>query len=202
MALIPVGVLGASAGETFLTRRVLGRVSVFRQAAERMSGEDICGRLVEGNDEFADLAGTFNGVFGGWKRRSVGRRRLWTSSDASPADASHELKTPLTVIKGNTSIALSSDFLSPPEKAAFVEIDHAADSMVRLVQDLLYLARADAGALGTDRREILAIEVLQSAALAVGHVPGAPNQSFGICRAAHVLGQSTGARSAFHEPPE
>ena len=189
LALIPVGVLGAWGSATFLTRRVLSRVGKFRRAADHMSGDDLSGRLpVEGNDEFADLAGTFNGLLGrledAFRRQAAAleQQRRFT------ADASHELKTPLTVIKGTASIALSDESLDEREKGAFAEIDHAADGMVRLVQDLLYLARADAGALGTDRREILALEVLQSAASAVGHLQGGAVDLSGVPQGASLWG--------------
>lgn len=189
LALIPVGMLGAWAGATFLTRRVLGRVSKFRKAAERMSGEDVSARLpVEGNDEFADLAGTFNGLLGRVEEAFRKQAAALEQQRRFTADASHELKTPLTVIKGTTSIALSGERLRKEEQAAFAEIDRAADGMVRLVQDLLYLARADAGALGTDRREILAIEVLQAAASAVGHLQGAPVDLSGVQAEAALWG--------------
>ena len=62
------------------------------------------------------------------------------------ADASHELKTPLTVILANTNI-LSSHRTEPIEQQIkWVDSVHEeAQRMKRLVDDLLFLARADAG---------------------------------------------------------
>lgn len=70
-------------------------------------------------------------------------RALRTKTDFI-ADASHELRTPLTVIRGNADIGLTS-----PGTAAQQDIlkDIAAEAtrMSRLVDDLLFLARSDAG---------------------------------------------------------
>jgi heavy metal sensor kinase len=70
------------------------------------------------------------------------------------ADASHELQTPLTILKGEVEVALRSP-RSPEEyqrilKSALEEIDRIA----RLVEGLLLLARADAGVLRMDRRPL------------------------------------------------
>ncbi len=175
LALIPIGVLGAWLGATFLTRRVLGRVSKFAIAAEKMGEDDLSRRLpVDGNDEFADLAGTFNSLFSRLEEAFERQKAALEQQRRFTADASHELKTPLTVIKGTTSMALAGPRIDDRSREAFTEINQAADGMVKLVQDLLYLAKADSGALGADRQEVLAIEVLERAKASVSHLHGAP----------------------------
>jgi signal transduction histidine kinase len=173
LALIPLGGLGAWIGATFLTRRVLGRVSKFAHAAERMGEDDLSRRLpIEGNDEFGDLANTFNGLLSRLEEAFLRQASALEQQRRFTADASHELKTPLTVIKGTTSMALAGRGLDERSLAAFQEINHAADGMVKLVHDLLYLARADAGSLATNPQEILAIEVVEGAKAAVGRLHG------------------------------
>jgi signal transduction histidine kinase len=177
LALIPIGGLGAWAGATFLTRRVLGKVSKFRVAAERMGEDDLSRRLpVEGDDEFAELAGTFNSLFARLEDAFRRQASALEQQRRFTADASHELKTPLTVIKGTTSMALSGPHLDDRSREAFLEVNTAADGMVKLVHDLLYLARADSGSLGSDRREVLAVEILERAKSGVAHLEGAPVQ--------------------------
>ena len=62
------------------------------------------------------------------------------------ADASHELRTPLATIKAYSEYATRSDIPSPDRAAtAFVRINAAASRMATLVDDLLLLARLDAG---------------------------------------------------------
>ena len=142
-----------------------------------MGEDDLSRRLpVDGNDEFADLATTFNGLLERLEHAFNRQASALEQQRRFTADASHELKTPLTVIKGTTSMALSSSNLDKGSVAAFSEINDAADGMVKLVQDLLYLARADAGSLASDAREVLAIEILERAAGGVARISGGPVQ--------------------------
>lgn len=60
------------------------------------------------------------------------------------ADASHELRTPLTLIRGNAEIGLTAEE-SPTRDQALSEILDESNRMSRLVDDLLFLARSDAG---------------------------------------------------------
>jgi signal transduction histidine kinase len=79
------------------------------------------------------------------------------------ADASHELRTPLTRIKGMTSLALCGPHCADEYREALVTADQAADVMARIVQDLLLLARADAGELRIRSEPISLSALLQSA---------------------------------------
>jgi signal transduction histidine kinase len=62
------------------------------------------------------------------------------------ADVSHELRTPLTTLRGNLGL-LSRKPPAPPEEQADILMDMVdeSDRLIRLVNDLLLLARADAG---------------------------------------------------------
>lgn len=164
LMLIPVGLLCAGFAGTLLTDRILRRVRAMSQSAERLSARNLSERLpVVGADEFADLAETFNSLLGRLEVAFRQQDKLIAQQRRFTADASHELKTPLTIIKGNASMALRGK----PSEAAFrqtlKEIDGAADTMSRLVQDLLLLARSDEGQLGRDRIELLVQEVLERA---------------------------------------
>lgn len=164
LLLIPVGLLGAGAGGAYLTDRVLRRVRQMAQAAGRIGGEDLSARLpVAGNDEFAELADTFNGMLGRLEAAFRKQEQLIEQQRRFTADASHELKTPLTVIKGNASMALRGHPTETAYHQSMEEIDQAANSMSHLVQDLLLLARADAGRLGREPIELLVREVLERA---------------------------------------
>jgi signal transduction histidine kinase len=62
------------------------------------------------------------------------------------ADASHELRTPLTTIRGNVGLLLKRDDIASEDRvAALNDIAGESERMSRMVQDLLTLARADAG---------------------------------------------------------
>ena len=72
--------------------------------------------------------------------------RAWEQQRRFVADASHELKTPLTVILTNTGILLSHPEDTVAEQRKWVEyIRDEAQRMRELVEDLLFLARHDAG---------------------------------------------------------
>ena len=62
------------------------------------------------------------------------------------ADISHEFRTPLTVIRGESEIALRGKIKTKAEyRETLVRIMEQADQTTRLVDDLLFIARADAG---------------------------------------------------------
>lgn len=175
LLLIPLGLLCAWMGGAHLTDRVLRRVDRLTQAAEAISGQEFSRRLpVLGSDEFAKLAETFNRLLGRLESAFREQNRLLEQQRRFTADASHELKTPLTIIKGNTSLALSQPSAEPASRQSMQEIDRAADTMAHLVQDLLLLARSDAGQLGRNPITLLAREVLESAASGVAHQEGVP----------------------------
>lgn len=157
LGLIPVALLCAGLAGAFLTDRVLLRVRRMTQAAGGISARNFSERLpVTGRDEFAELAETFNALLGRLQSAFEQQRRF-------TADASHELKTPLTIIKGNTSMTLSGRPAEAEYRQSLQEIDGAADTMGRLVQDLLLLARSDSGQLGRSRRDVSVGEILERA---------------------------------------
>ncbi len=162
--LIPVALLFAGLGGSLLTNRMLRRVSYVAQAASRIGSERMTDRLpIIGNDEFAQLAETFNRMLDRIQRTFEAQQKLISQQRQFTADASHELKTPLTVIRGTAGLMRMSPDLDEQTKDAFCEIDRAAGSMSALVQDLLLLARADADQLGRSRIDLLVSDMLEQA---------------------------------------
>ena len=81
--------------------------------------------------------------FSRWALRPV--KRAWEQQRQFVADASHELKTPLTVILANTSILMSHPERTIASQSQWVESTQAeGERMQGLVADLLLLARLDA----------------------------------------------------------
>ena len=164
LTLIPIGLLFAGLGGAYLTNRVLRRVHLTTQAARHITIQDFSTRLpVTGNDEFSELAETFNGLLNRSQSAFEQQARILEQQRRFTADASHELKTPLTIIKGTTSLTLTGQPIVAVYHAALQEIDRAADTMSHLVQDLLLLARSDGGQLGKDQIELLARDVVDTA---------------------------------------
>ena len=90
-------------------------------------------------DELGRLALTFNEMLGSLES-------AWKSQQRFVGDASHELRAPLTVMRGNLELLRRHPHLGPDERDAMIaEIERETSRMTRLVEDLLLLARSDAG---------------------------------------------------------
>ncbi|MEX1335851.1 MAG: ATP-binding protein [Candidatus Limnocylindrales bacterium] len=70
------------------------------------------------------------------------------------ADASHELRTPLTVLRGNAEVGLAAGPSDCGHEPVLREIVAESARMTRLVEDLLFLARYDAGSVPLDARAV------------------------------------------------
>jgi signal transduction histidine kinase len=98
-------------------------------------------------DEVGELAATFDDMLGAVERVASAQRRF-------VADASHELRAPLTTIKGSLEFLRKARDLPAEEQAAVLEDAYTeAERMTALVNDLLLLARADAAAAGSPQGE-------------------------------------------------
>jgi signal transduction histidine kinase len=164
LMLLPFGLLGAGWAGATLTGRVLQRVRRMTRAAADVSEADFTCRLpVSGEDEFAELAETFNGLLGRLERAFQEQQELLQLQQRFTADASHELKTPLTIVRGQASLGEQRPTTDERSRRAFGEIATAATTMSHLVQDLLLLARSDEGGMGRNRERIAVREVLEGA---------------------------------------
>jgi two-component system, OmpR family, sensor kinase len=131
-------VLIAGAGAYFLARAALAPAERLRREAAALSATDPAARLpVPGtHDEIAALAGTMNDLLGRL-HSAVARQRSFV------ADASHELRTPFAVLRGELELAgrpgRSREELADAVAAAAEE----AARLSRITDDLLLLARSD-----------------------------------------------------------
>ena len=97
-------------------------------------------------DEVGRLASTFNQMLGGLQEAYQKVEHSLQMQRNFVADVSHELRTPLTTLRGNLGL-LRRDPPTPPEEQADILSDmvEESDRLIRLVNDLLLMARADAG---------------------------------------------------------
>jgi signal transduction histidine kinase len=113
-----------------------------RDAAGIQQAHDLSRRVSvpKTRDEVAELGVTFNGMLGRLEAAFDAQRRFI-------ADASHELRTPLTAIRGNADLLRQHGHRMDAADRAEVldEVATEAERMSRLVNDLLSLARAQAG---------------------------------------------------------
>jgi signal transduction histidine kinase len=172
----------AGAGGAWLTTRALRPVRQITHAAGRIGARDLSGRLpVTGRDELSELAGTFNGMlgrlegtFGRLEETNAQLEEANAQQRRFIADASHELKSPLTVIAGTVSLSLSGQRTAEQHQQALETIGRSAAAMTRIVQDLLLLAHSDAGELLPERRSVSVADVLALAREALSARPGLP----------------------------
>jgi len=135
----------SAVGSWWVARRAIAPVEAVARAAQAVGeSADLSLRVPSPgtDDEVGVLVGTFNdmldqlqGLYG----------RLAASVDAQQrfvADASHELRTPLTIIRGNIDYLQKAGTL---DHEALLDMASEAARMTRLVDELLALARADAG---------------------------------------------------------
>jgi heavy metal sensor kinase len=164
MTLSPLALLAAALGGVLLTERALRPVRQITQAASQIGVSDLSERLpVRGKDEFSELAATFNGMLARLERAFTQLSQALEQQRRFTADASHELRTPLTIMKANTSLALEEERSNAEYRRALEAADRAIDTTTRIVQDLLLLARGDAGQLRVELRPTCLSEVLEHA---------------------------------------
>jgi two-component system, OmpR family, sensor histidine kinase MprB len=141
LALIGAGgvVLAALLG-TLVARTALAPIARFTRRTETLTGNlDLSRRLeVQGRDELARLAESFNGTLDALERSVQAQRHLI-------ADASHELRTPISSLRANIQILGESDRLPAHEQESLrADIVAELDELTALVGDVVELARGAA----------------------------------------------------------
>jgi signal transduction histidine kinase len=119
------------------------------EASERLAGGDLDARVkVGGLTETASLGRAFNEMAEELQRRAGERDQLDRMKDEFVLTASHELRSPLTSVQGFAEILmLEREKLSPKQAETAEIILDSSRHLVRLLNDLLDLARSDAGQL-------------------------------------------------------
>jgi heavy metal sensor kinase len=163
-AIVPIALLATSLLGTWLTGRALRPVKNIADTAEAIEATNLANRLpVHGNDEFAYLSTRFNRMIERIERSFAALAEVNEIQRRFISDASHELKTPLTVIKGRAGLALSSTQSAERYQEHLRAIDRAADGMTNIVRDLLLLAQADENKLVLNRSSVPAGQLVADA---------------------------------------
>jgi signal transduction histidine kinase len=126
--------------------RPIQRVTLTAQAigAERDFGRRVA--YVGPSDEIGRLATTFNAMLTELQAAYHQAEQALQAQRRLVADASHELRTPLTTIRGNLGLLQREPPISGDDReAVLTDMVEESERLMRLVNDLLVLARADAG---------------------------------------------------------
>src|SRR4051812_14752579 len=167
LLLVCVGGVGlAVALGRLVSRNVVAPIAHVSEAARHIAATEDLGRRieVETQDEVGDLAQHFNAMLDTLERSVAAQRQL-------VADASHELRTPITSLRTNIEVLADADALPPEERARLLtDVEEQTEELGMLVADLIELARGDEP---TFEREDVRLDALVREALtrAKRHAP-------------------------------
>ncbi|MGY6498342.1 MAG: sensor histidine kinase [Microcella sp.] len=158
ITLIAIGVVG-----WFVAGRLLRPIRDVTAAASRITGTDLSERIpVTGRDDVSRLTETINGMFERLDESATAQRQLLD-------DVRHELKTPITIVRGHLELL---DPRSPDEVDATraLAIDEL-DRMSELVSDIDVLAQASMATMLTEPTDVadLTQQVFAKARAIAGH---------------------------------
>jgi two-component system OmpR family sensor kinase len=144
-----VVILAAFAVGWLLAGTILRPIHRITQTAQAIGAEHNFSRRVQHTgptDEVGQLATTFNTMLA---ELEIAYRQLEDALDSQRrfvADASHELRTPLTTVRGNIELLRREPPVDAAERSEILsDTTDEVDRLIRLVNQLLVLARADAG---------------------------------------------------------
>ncbi|HEX8629049.1 MAG TPA: ATP-binding protein [Catenuloplanes sp.] len=144
----------AAVGSAVVTRRALRPIDALTRAVRQLGRGDLRGRAqVRGNDQVAELTRSFNRMADSLQEGEERQRRMI-------ADVAHELRTPLSNLRGHLEGLM--DGMIPPGPVLFASLHDEALLQQRIVDDLQDLALAEAGALTYRRCRVDLAELLET----------------------------------------
>jgi two-component system, OmpR family, sensor histidine kinase ArlS len=155
-----LGILSSILVGYFLSQRMLKPIDKITKTAQTISINDLASRIPVGNadDEITRLAVTFNDMLDRLKD-SIDRQSRFVS------DASHELRTPISVISGYVNLLdrWGKDDIKVLQESVDA-IKTEATGMRELIEKLLFLARNDSGKMIINKEPFDVVELLQDIA--------------------------------------
>ena len=137
-----IGILVAAGLGFVVARAALAPVSRFTRRTEALTANpDLSQRLeIQGQDELARLARSFNATLDALERSAEAQRHL-------VADASHELRTPIASLRANIQVLQDADQLPEADRESLrADIIAELDELTALVGDVVELARGSSRA--------------------------------------------------------
>lgn len=157
---LPLVVIVVVVGSWWITGRMLAPFSALAQAIEGIQSEHLERQnrvsIPPAKDEVQRLATSFNSLLGRFEKSFAQTKRF-------AADASHELRTPLTIMRGEVERVLSQPDLPPGPAAALVSLQDEIARLDRITEQLLQLARFDAGQIVLEKSQVAFSELLAEA---------------------------------------
>ena len=194
------GIALAAALGRLAGRRVLAPLAEVAAAAQHIGEtDDLTGRIhVHADDEVGQLATRFNSML---DRLEGSRSELDESVRAQRqlvADASHELRTPVTSLRTNVEVLIENPHLDPEDRRRLLaDVVEQSEELTALVSDLIELARGDQPGLATEDVRLDGVAA-ESVARARRNAPGV---SFAASPGPGQHGRGPGSPGASHQQP-
>jgi heavy metal sensor kinase len=155
----PLALVCALGGGYLLARQALVPVDRMVQTAHQITATELDRRIEVGNtdDELGRLARTLNGMIARLERSFDEIRRF-------TADAAHELRTPIAVLRNEAEVALRQPRRPEEYQAVLEDQLEELERMSRLADRLLFLCREDAGLVPVARQPVDLCEVVADVA--------------------------------------
>jgi heavy metal sensor kinase len=137
---IPILLLSAAAGGYWMSRRALAPVDQITRTARNISVQNLSSRLIvpQTGDELQRLSETLNSMLA---RLEAAFKRIIQFT----ADASHELRTPVAVMRTRTELSLRKPRSADEYRETVAQVHSELEKTSDLVERLMLLARADYG---------------------------------------------------------
>ncbi|HET8698274.1 MAG TPA: ATP-binding protein, partial [Gammaproteobacteria bacterium] len=155
---VPLALLAAAGAGYWVSRRALAPVDRITQTARLIGADNLSQRLhvAASGDELERLAQTLNEMIA---RLEDAFQRITRFT----ADASHELRTPLALMRTTAEVALRAPPAAGEERAALEQIVAEIERTSQIVENLLLIARADAGVAELRKQAVNAVDAVRDA---------------------------------------
>jgi two-component system heavy metal sensor histidine kinase CusS len=177
---IPTVLIVITIGGRWVARKALAPVEAISQAASRITVQNLDQRLPvpPTADEIAELITVLNSTLDRLQRS-------FEQSVRFSAEASHHLKTPISVLRAGVEEILTDPETPAKQQSRADALLHQIHQLTSIAENLLLLARADAGRLDLNREPFDLSEVLK-----------------GMCEDASVVAEAEGLEVEADLPPE
>jgi heavy metal sensor kinase len=192
---VPLALMVASLGGQFLAHKALKPVDNITQTARIITSQNLNQRITppKVKDEISRLIETFNEMI---SRLDQSFRQIKQFS----SDASHELKTPLTILKGEIEVMLRKERTSQEYEQTLKSNLEEINRMSQIVEDLLLLSKADIGEVRLNKEDINLTEILNEVVSQMDRFVTSKGLSLSVSnhhQDIHILGDALRIRELF-----
>jgi len=164
LVLVPLTLLLAGWVGYFMAKKALQPVAEMRKQAQKITASSLDERLIVKNehDELGQLTVVMNELLARLSASFEQQKRFM-------ADASHELRTPIAIVRGESEVALlKPDRAMDDYRQSLAVINDESQRLTKIVEDLFTLARADAGQFRTHFEPVYLNDIIADSVRSIG----------------------------------